>query len=78
VTQDQARAEAQRRNADPAEAGFWAARRTPVGTWRVVCILGPGLERRRPTRARVPGALQAQPRADARVSPPRDGPPAGA
>jgi hypothetical protein len=50
VTEEEARAEAARRNAEQQEQGLWSARlEADSGDWELVHVSTPGLKRTRPT-----------------------------
>jgi hypothetical protein len=49
MTENEAIAEATRRNAEKQEKGLWSARQSPEGEWGLVHVSAPGLARIRPT-----------------------------
>jgi hypothetical protein len=49
VTEDEATAEAARRNAHDQEKGLWSVKQSASGDWNLVHVSAPGLKRIRPT-----------------------------
>jgi hypothetical protein len=78
MTRAEAQVEAGRRNREADGAGVWAAQRTDDDEWRVVHLVGGGLQRTRPTGAHVESKPKPPEPDDPRPSLFRNVPPYGA
>jgi hypothetical protein len=78
MTHTEAQAEAARRNREAEGPGVWAAQRAEDDAWRVVHLVGGGLQRTRPTGAHVESKPKPPEPDDPRPSVFRNIPPYGA